>query len=497
MVMPSALAKIKHVVVVMMENRSFDNFLGSLYAEQGNTPPRNLPPRDPPTFDGLRPFAGPDPFWNPSNADFFTDDAVPTRLLVSSPTSGTTPFRVPNPDPNEGFAEITFQLFGTINPADNEAPKMLGFLVDYGRAKGSSPDLAGQIMQCYSPAQLPVLSQLARNFAVSDAWFASVPAQTWPNRGFVHTGTSRGEVTNGNVVAYNTETIFEVLNNIGASWGIYRNTILPSLTGLQYPRLLEFPTRFHTFAVFKTAAHQGTLPQYSFIEPSFVFQPDDQHPPHDVSLGERFLQDVWTAVSTGPHWNETLLVITYDEHGGCYDHVPPPWGATIPDAASDPGALGFRFNRFGVRVPVVVISPYIEAGTVFRSATATPFDHTSILATIRDWLGIPEEKMLPSKRIKAAPTLEFLLTLDQPRAVPPPIPAAHPQFALFGATDQLLAPLNDLQLSMIVAVEANRLKRGLTAQEVQLLRQSVPNVSHMAAFFHGAGLLSGIAVPAG
>jgi phospholipase C len=120
-------------------------------------------------------------------------------------------------------------------------------------------------------------------------------------------------------------------------------------------------------------------------------------------------------VSTGANWAQTLLVITYDEHGGCYDHVPPPWGAIVPDTASFPGAQGFRFNRFGVRVPAVVVSPLIEPGTVFRSPTGIPFDHTSILATLRDWLSIPASAMLPSQRIKAAPTLEFLLTRDQPR----------------------------------------------------------------------------------
>ena len=305
----------------------------------------------------------------------------------------------------------------------------------------------------------------------------------------MHTGTSRGEVTNGNIFAYAAETIFEVLQKIGASWGIYKNTVLPSLTQLQYPRLDVFQDHFHTLATFKADAHNGTLPRYSFVEPSFVFQPDDQHPPHDVSLGDRLLLDIWTAISTGPHWNSTLLIITYDEHGGCYDHVPPPWGAAIPDAASNPGQQGFRFNRFGVRVPAVVVSPLIESGTVFRSPTGIPFDHTSVLATLRDWLSIPAELMLPSQRIVAAPTLELLLTLDQPRGDLPVIPAAHPHSSLLALAAHAMAPLNDLQLSMIVALEAQRLGRALQPLEVQLLRQRVPNVTHLASFFHGAGRL--------
>ena len=486
--MPSALSKIQHVVVVMMENRSFDNLLGFLYANENNTPPRNLPANDPPTFDGLLSSDATDIFWNPANPDFFSDQAPPVKVFASSPTTGPAPFRIPNPDPNEAFADITFQLFGTTSPSENEQPGMLGFLVDYIKAKGSSQDLARQIMQQYSAAQVPVLGQLAKSFAVSDAWFASAPAQTWPNRGFMHTGTSRGRVNNGNIFAYDTQTIFEVLENCGKTWAVYKNTLLPSLTELQYPRLSRFQSHFLDFSSFKSAAKNGTLPQYSFIEPSFVFQPNDQHPPHDLSLGERFLWDVWTAVSTGPNWNETLLAITYDEHGGCYDHVPPPWGAAIPDDASDQAE--FRFNRFGVRVPAVIVSPYIEPGTVFRSPTGVPFDHTSILATLRDWLSIPAAAMLSSKRIGAAPTLEFLLTRDQPRAetvvIPPPLEA--PSF--LAMAEQAVMPLNDLQISMVVAVEEQRIKRALAADEIQQLRQRVPNVTHLAAYFQGAGRLS-------
>ena len=160
----------------------------------------------------------------------------------------------------------------------------------------------------------------------------------------------------------------------------------------------------------------GSLPLDSFIEPSFTIDPNDEHPPHDVRLGEQFIHDVYQAVSTGRDWEQTLLLITYDEHGGCYDHVPPPWNATPPDPESNPGEAGFCFNRFGVRVPALLISPYIEAGTVFRSTTSVPYDHTSILATIlRDWLNTPSNKMLRSARIKAAPGFANVLSRTTPR----------------------------------------------------------------------------------
>lgn len=475
--MGTNLAKIQHIIVMMLENRSFDNMLGWLYADEGNVPPINLPAQAPASFDGLVA----QKFWNPSGAD---------KVFASSGTSGSAPFTVPDPDPNEQFAHFNLQIFGTQTPTENQQATMDGFLADYLIATANDLDAAKRIMESYSPGQVPVLSQLARNYAVCDRWFASVPAQTWPNRGFVHSGTSRGQVTNSGPFAYNTETIYEVLQKTGHSWGIYKDTVIPSLTKLQYPRLGLFPLHFHQFDQFVSDAKNGTLPSYSFVEPSFTVEPNDQHSPHNVSDGERFLFEVWSAVSTGAHWPQTLLVITYDEHGGCYDHVPPPWGAIIPDTDSNPGAQGFRFNRFGVRVPSVVISPLIEAGTVFRSPTSVPFDHTSILATLRDWLAIPDSAMLTSQRVKAAPTVEFLVTRDRPRDTLPPIAPSTQPLAAVAVADLPLRPINDLQLSMVAAVEAVRQQRELQPDEIKHLRQRVPTAAHMVQYFKDAGMLN-------
>jgi phospholipase C len=409
-------------------------------------------------------------------------------VFASEGTTGSSPFTVPDPDPNELFPHFSFQIFGTQTPAENQLATMLGFLVDYLNATGNDLTTAKRIMESYSPGQVPVLSQLARSYAVCDRWFGAVPAQTWPNRGFVHTGTSLGQVTNSGPFAYNTETMFEVLQKTGNSWGVYKDTVVPSLTKLMYPRLALFPLHFHQFDQFKADAKDGKLPRYSFVEPSFAIEPNDQHAPHNVAAGERFLAEVWVAVSTGANWAHTLLVITYDEHGGCYDHVPPPWGAIPPDTASFPGAQGFRFNRFGVRVPAVVVSPLIEPGTVFRSPTSVPFDHTSILATLRDWLEIPASVMLPSRRIEAAPTLEFLLTRDQPRDTLPEVAPLTQPVAMLAVTAPPTTPVNALQLSMIAAVEAVRQMRELQPQEVEHLRQRVPTVAHMAQYFKEAGM---------
>ncbi len=440
--------RIKHLVVVMMENRSFDNLLGFLYADLNNAPPFNIPAPSPggkTTFDGL---VQPNPtsdFWNPSNADYFTGKD-PAKVFASRGTTGAQPFLAPDHDPHEEFDNITAQIFGP--KASTRTDKMRGFLVDYITTDPGHPEKANQLMECYSPEQVSVISQLARNYAVSDRWFCSTPNQTLPNRAFMHAGTSMGRVNNKPEPLYDAETIFEVLRDTGHSWKVYNDTVLMSLARLQFPQLWDpvLQPHFHTMGEFDEDCRDGTLPEYSFVEPSFQIEPNDVHPPHDVRLGEQFLLRIWKAVSRGKEWNSTLLVITLDEHGGCYDHVEPP-AAVPPDTASNPGEESFRFDRFGVRVPTVIISPFIEAGTVFRSPTEVPYDHTSILATIRDWLQIPEEKMLSSARIEKAPTIGTVLTRTTPRTDLPAVAVAD---TAAKPTTQWLAR-NDLQEAMIVA----------------------------------------------
>lgn len=438
--MPQILAPIEHIVVVMLENRSLDNMLGTLYTG-GAAPSVVLPAGGAPSFDGLRPG-----LTNPANPGYFNGDS-PQSVSAAAPVRSST---VPDPDPEETFANVTFQLFGPDSPSPNPRWPMQGFVVNY--AKTGTSD-ATQIMQCHGPTQVPILSALARNYSVSDAWFASVPSQTWPNRAFIHAGTSNGHVDNGSPpdpLDWDVQTIFNVLDSIGATWTVYHDTVLvPSLTRTMFPKLWpsSLDNRFRTFDHFVTDCAQDRLPQYAFLEPSFLVDPDDDHPPHDVNAGEAFLHAIWTAVSTSPGFAKTLLVITYDEHGGCYDHVLPPFGATPPDSTRTPGDQGFGFDRFGVRVPAVLVSPWIAAGTVFRSDRTVPYDHTSILATLREWLSISESAMLPSLRIAAAPTLEQLLTLSRPR---PDIPTLAAPATTFVVTPTSQAP-NDLQRSLVSA----------------------------------------------
>jgi phospholipase C len=169
-------------------------------------------------------------------------------------------------------------------------------------------------------------------------------------------------------------------------------------------------SHFGLFKDFRAAAAAGTLPAFTFLEPSWASTGNSQHPNYDVALGEQLIHDVYEALRAGPGWNQTLLVLTYDEHGGCYDHVSPPWGATPPDNTA--GEFGFAFDRFGARVPAVLISPLIAPGTVYRvPAGSVPLDHTSILKTIEQRWSLPSL----TARDAAAPGFGDVLTLTDPR----------------------------------------------------------------------------------
>ena len=455
-----ALNNIEHIVVVMMENRSFDNLLGWLYDDQTNPPPFNFPDQQPTTFAGLKP----NTYYNELNGN---------RVYASHPPTAWPPANnpnvVPTPDPHEEFQFVTLQLFGTTSPGPAAVADMSGFLQDY-----SAPDAGGasaaQIMQTFGPAEANVINDLARNFAVCDQWYASVPSQTWPNRAFVHSGSSDGHVNNDDYEPYDIPTIFNVLESQGKTWGVFHDTtFLPSLTLSQFmPQLIMHDDHFFKYDDFKklcavadTSATQK-LPQYSFVEPRFspelglfaIDYPADYHPPHNVCRGEQFLADVYQAVQTSPYRDKILLVITFDEHGGCYDHVPPPTGSAppAPKPVSNDGT--FNFSRFGVRVPAILISSYIRPGTVFRAPPGSPpFDHTSLLATLRDWLsltGDPKNPFLPSPRIQTAPTLAAVLTLDDTNKNTN-WPAIAANCTIGGDDQSLQTPLSGLQQSLIAA----------------------------------------------
>lgn len=487
--------KIDHVVVLMLENRSFDNLLGWLYTAEN--PPNVVIPeksRQPYSFRGL----------DGANYTNPLDLKKPHETIPVQ--KGVNNFVVPSPDPNEKFKYMNHQLFGLNRvpgspswlPPEKAIPGMQGFLADYLYVCGGNAEQAKQIMQTYTSSDLSVLSHLAKDFAVSDNYHASSPTQTWPNRAFMHAGTSLGNVNNDPYLPYDCQTIFNVLEEWDVSWKVYKSSlILPSLTRFQMIQLWDplLDEHFHHVSDFYADCSNGTLPAYSFIEPRFASEPPEdmatsEHPPSNVCSGDYFLANVWNAIVNSPCYERILFIVNFDEHGGCIDHVPPNWTAVPPDTESTPGKEGFGFNRYGVRVPCIIASAYTEPGTVFRASetpwdeTSVPYDHTSILAMLLDWRNIPREGVL-RKRVQQQRKhlFEDLFTLDKPRTDRPqfkadcPLPKLSCWDKFIAWLEKLLGygpdlvPLTSLQKSIIVAdahhraAEKSGFAEGVLAKE--------------------------------
>ncbi len=430
----NGLASIEHIVVLMLENRSFDHMLGLLYADLGNVSPTGQP------FEGLT--------GSETNPD--TKGRPVSVFAIDSSTPNT--YFMPGADPGEGFQATNLQLFGKSTPASTDEPKNQGFVTNFATTltwESKQPSwtplpatAASDIMGIYTPAMLPVLSGLARGFAVCDHWFASVPTETLPNRAFACAATSQGHMDD-TTKTYTSTSIFGLLTNHDVSWKIYGYDESP-LTRLNFPDTTNAPdANFGLFTDFKADAANGTLAAYTFLEPSWGATGNSQHPNYSVALGEQLIHDVYSSLRSGPAWNQTLLIITYDEHGGCYDHVAPPATAVPPDDTA--GEFGFDCTRFGVRVPTVLVSPLIAAGTVWRvPAGATPLDHTSILKTIETRWNLPAL----TARDAAASGVGAVLTLTTPRTddplagvVVPTTPAQNPATMPISHLEQVHAEL--------------------------------------------------------
>lgn len=363
--MTAGLQNLKHVVVLMMENRSFDHMLGSLRAED-------------PRINGLT--------GKESNLDT-TNEPAPVKPLAEFQSQL-------DPDPNHHFPAVHQQIF---DGGSVDKPVMSGFVKSYF-AERKDVDHSRKIMYYFPKDKLPVLTGLARNFAVFNGWFSSIPGPTLCNRAFAHYGTSFGQVSM-NIFYYHPEplSIYQRLVNAKHSAKLYYFDEASS--SLEVVNLLQNqPELFGTYDQFLQDCKLGKLPQYSFVEPNYTDHEDaggeqvacDQHPDHDVQHGELFIAQVYNAIRANPDlWKSTAILLVYDEHGGIYDHVAPPscpkdgFKAT-PDQTGVPGVT-FEFDRLGVRVPAVLISPWVPKGTVVPGPGETggrTFEHASIPRTV-------------------------------------------------------------------------------------------------------------------
>jgi phospholipase C len=401
----SQLMSVQHVVLLMLENRSFDHMLGFLYAGVGNKSPSGD------AFDGL------------TGNEFNLDDAGTKVPVFKIDSSMKNAYFMPGADPGEGYLATNSQLFDSTTAPANPVALNNGFVKDFEYTLGweskdpswnvLSGTVPGNIMGMFTPQMLPVMSALARSYAVCDHWYSSLPTETMPNRAFASAATSQGHMDD-KTKTFTCTSIFGLLSKHNVGWSMYGYD-KPPLTRQNFPDTVAADdSHFGLFPDFVKAAANGTLPAYTFLEPSWQPTGNSQHPNYDVALGEQLIHDVYYALRKGKGWNDTLLIITFDEHGGCYDHVPPPLGAIPPD--NSVGEYGFDFKRFGVRVPAVLVSPRIAPGTVFNVPAGTmPIDHTSILKTVEKRWSLPAL----TARDAAAPDLGAALTLATPRTDDP------------------------------------------------------------------------------
>jgi phospholipase C len=427
--MPAGLDNLKHIVVLMMENRSLDHMLGFLQS---------------PTYQ-INGLAG-----NESNSD---DNKTPVQV-----TNDAIYFGDLTPDPGHSHFDVMRQMFDGADPAATPVPPMTGFVKDY-RLHTNDVGKSHNIMKCFSKAKLPVLSKLAQQFCLCDNWFSSVPGPTFPNRAFAHAATSIGRVDMSPIGYVGiSKTIYELLNENGISARIYYNDTTLAAT---FPNLMaQMNQYFGTFQAFLNACGNNSLPAYCFIEPRYntleaedlFFSASDQHPDHDVHEGENLIQKVFQAIWNNPAVrNSTLLVITYDEHGGLFDHLPPPQRVPNPDQKNWAGAAGnpdppFDFTWLGVRVPAILISPYIQAGTVDN----TLYDHTSFIATARKVLLKNWQATFLTQRDKNANTFEGNLNLAGPRTDNIQFAVGSPSLAFAVAPRQLVfKPLTEHQQGLV------------------------------------------------
>jgi phospholipase C len=424
--MQPTMPQIETIVMLMLENRSLDTVLGWLYL--GGAAQHAFPDTSSTLFDGIPAGA--------SNA---------YKSTSYSPAQGTQamhqPCRVPRWDPYEPFENVEVQLFadgyGNMPPDPWSQPApMTGFAYDFHPWYAVYVS-TGEVMGAYTKAQLPVLYGLAENFAVSDRWFASVPTQTNANRAFSICGTSLGGVDNGTPNTYDVPTVFNAITG-SKSWGVYWQYDGygagdpgngPCYTADIFPHVGAAAKAglgtIDTYTNFLSALQAGDdIPNFCYLEPywgggkgdatgnDFVgLQGNDYHPPAWIGPAESGLNNLYDALRSSKQWDRMLFIITFDEHGGNWDHVSP----TVT-VAPDSNTSLFDFTTLGVRVPTILVSPYVDRGTVFRApaGSAYDFDHTSFIATILGWAGVDRTLAGLGQRVAvAAPTFEGVLT-DSP-----------------------------------------------------------------------------------
>ncbi|MEZ5943323.1 MAG: alkaline phosphatase family protein [Planctomycetaceae bacterium] len=475
---------VSNVFVLMLENHSFDNIFA---------------------FSGI-----------PGLTTATTSDSN-SYNGTSYPVVKGAPASMPN-DPGHEFQDVYRQLTGNALTINNGVPSQpvnpypaannSGFAVDFAVSgdEGTGPPAPGNIgdvMKCFdTPNQLPVIYTLATEFAICDHWFSSLPGPTWPNRFFVHGASSAGQYnspSNKEVVTWETVSgfkyphgsIFDLLEKYGYQWRLYNDRsgpvtgAFPQVTSLKGIQLWDS----HSLSGFASDL-QGPYPyQYTFIEPNYgnagngtYTDGTSQHPMDSTSGGEALIKSVYEAIRNSPVWNTSLLIITYDEHGGFYDSVKP--GAAPPPNDGSTNDIGYTFSNYGVRVPAVIVSPRIPKGTVDH----TVYDHSSVPKTLEENFYMPSL----TNRDEHANNVMHLLSLTTPRTdcpttLPNPVqeaPTAKLETVASNADDPIPESSNMVGF-LAIAVKADIDMAGNDQQaiaEIQAKAESIKTLGEAQAY---------------
>jgi phospholipase C len=403
---------VQHVFVLMLENRSFDHLLGfcginGCDAETGESTQVNV-------------LTG-------SEANLFNGSSY----TVAKGADTVMPI-----DPGHEFTNVLEQLCGTgvsypsggAYPAINKS----GFVASYVRSGGGvAPQ---EVMKCFAPDQLPVLVALAQEFAICDNWHASMPGPTWPNRLFVHAASSGGldhSPTTQEIVEWETiggfqfkaGSIFDALKSKAISHRLYAGDDFPLVAGVKGISLLDI----HHYSDFVGDLAQPSFPySYVFIEPSYHVLNEyrnstSQHPLADITLGEALIKEIYEAIRGSGLWDTSVLIITWDEHGGFYDHVTPPSAVAPADSIANDkyNQYGFTFEQYGPRVPAIVISPLIPKNTIDHRL----YDHASVPALIETVFGLTP---LTARDAQANSPHQLLSLSEARQDTPATLPSAAP-----------------------------------------------------------------------
>ena len=369
---------INHIVVLMQENRSYDHYLGQLRKQGVERQPKDASNPDPTGGAPIRAFhekgycavADPSHSWNGTHRSW-NDGAM------------------------DGFTTAN------VDPADPTGRRSMGY---------------------YQNGDLNYYYRLYKLFATGDRYFCSMLGPTFPNRFFLVAGTSFGHIRNdipSTLTEFSQPTIFNQLDDAGVSWKIYFAQITENFVFAYVRNQPE--GKVVPIAEYFADAAAGTLPQVSFVEPVYIAGVNvqsDEHPPANVQVGQDFAAGVINALLASPQWSDSALFFTYDEHGGFYDHVPPP-PACVPDGIApvlQPSDVVAVFDRYGIRVPMVVVSPYARK----KFVSHTVYDHTSILRFIQTRFDVPA---LTARDANADPMLELFDFAAPPFTRPPKLPS--------------------------------------------------------------------------